>query len=123
MRVHARGHRCPTTWFAAAKVRADTASRGRRGRSPASTPATRLADERIFGELVTEESAGAYYPGVQLVQETADVAFSLPPIPAAEEFTADLAGAVNAVVNEGADPARHLPRPTRKPRTPSTSAQ
>ena len=82
-----------------------------------------LADERIFGELVTEESAGAYYPGVQLVQETADLGFSLPPVPAAEEFTRIWQGAVNAVINEGADPAQALAQADQEAQDAIDSAQ
>ena len=68
----------------------------------------KLADEKIFSELVNEQTAGAYYPGVQLVQETADTAFSLPANPAAEEFTRIWQAAVVKVLNEGADAAQTL---------------
>ena len=89
----------PDSWYAAAKVRADK-------RAADKAPFTgvysgnKLADEKIFGELVTEQSAGAYLPGVQLVQQTSDVAFSLPPIAAAEEFQRIWQEAVNRVLNE-----------------------
>jgi multiple sugar transport system substrate-binding protein len=97
----------PDTWYAAAKARADK-------RAADGAPFTgvytgnKQADERIFGELVTQESAGSYYDGVQLVLQTADVAFSLPPNPAAEEFTTIWQAAVNSVINDGADPAQAL---------------
>jgi multiple sugar transport system substrate-binding protein len=97
----------PDSWYAAAKVRADKRAADGEAFTGVYT-GNKLADERIFGELVTEESAGAYYPGVQLVIETADTAFSLPPNPAAEEFTRIWQAAVVKVVNEGADAAQAL---------------
>ena len=97
----------PDTWYAAAKTRAEK-------RAAENEPFTGVytgnsaADERIFSELVTKESAGAYYEGVQLVQQVSDSAFSLPPNAAGEEFTRIWQGAVNAVVNDGADPTQAL---------------
>jgi multiple sugar transport system substrate-binding protein len=97
----------PDSWYAAAKTRADM--RAEDGEAFTGVySGNKLADERIFGELVTEESAGAYYEGVQLVLETADVAFSMPPSPAAEEFLAIWQAAVLRVMNEGADPSEAL---------------
>jgi multiple sugar transport system substrate-binding protein len=90
----------PDSWFAAAKVRADKRAADGEAFTGVYT-GNKLADEKIFGELVTEQSAGAYFPGVQLVQSTADVAFSLPPTAAAEEFTRIWQEAVNRVLNEG----------------------
>jgi multiple sugar transport system substrate-binding protein len=112
----------PDTWYAAAKVRADQ-------RAADGEPFTGVytgnaaADERIFGELVTEESAGTYYEGVQLVLETADVAFSLPPNAAAEEFTRIWQGAVNSVINEGTDPAQALQQADQEAQQAIDSAQ
>ena len=90
----------PDSWYAAAKVRADKRAADKEAFTGVYT-ANKAADERIFGELVTEETAGAYFAGVKLVQETADVAFSLPPNAAAEEFTRIWQEAVNRVLNEG----------------------
>src|SRR5215213_914611 len=90
----------PDSWFAAAKVRADKRAADGEAFTGVYTGNT-LADEKIFGELVNEQTAGAYFPGVQLVQSTADVAFSLPPTGAAEEFTRIWQEAVNRVLNEG----------------------
>jgi multiple sugar transport system substrate-binding protein len=90
----------PDSWFAAAKVRADKRAADGEAFTGVYT-GNKLADERIFGELVNEQTAGAYFPGVQLVQSTADVAFSLPPTGAAEEFTRIWQEAVNRVLNEG----------------------
>jgi multiple sugar transport system substrate-binding protein len=90
----------PDTWFAAAKVRADKRAAEKKPFTGVYT-GNKLADEKIFGELVTEQTAGAYLPGVQLVQQTADVAFSLPPNPAAEQFQTIWQDAVNRVLNEG----------------------
>ncbi len=94
----------PDSWYAAAKVRADKRAADKEPFTGVFT-GNKLADDKIFGDggLVTEESAGAYYPGVQLVQQTADVAFSLPPIPAAEEFTRIWQEAVQKVLNDKAD--------------------
>ncbi len=87
-------------WIAAAEARAEM--RAADGQAFTGVySGNSLADEVIFGEIVTEESAGAYYEGVQLVQETADVAFSLPPNAAAEEFTRIWQEAVQRVMNEG----------------------
>jgi multiple sugar transport system substrate-binding protein len=112
----------PDTWFAAAKVRADARAADNEAFTGVYTGNT-LADERIFGELVTEQSAGAYFPGVQLVQETADLAFSLPPIPAAEEFQRIWQAAVNAVINEGADPTQALTQADQEAQDAIDSAQ
>jgi multiple sugar transport system substrate-binding protein len=87
-------------WIAAAETRAEM--RAESGEAFTGVySGNSVADEVIFGELVTEESAGAYYEGVQLVQETADLAFSLPANAAAEEFTRIWQEAVQRVMNEG----------------------
>src|SRR5829696_5601052 len=57
----------PDTWFAAAKVRADKRKADNKAFTGVYT-GNKLADEKIFGELVSAETAGAYFPGVQLVQ-------------------------------------------------------
>src|SRR3954468_5567053 len=90
----------PDTWFAAAKVRADKRAADKQPFTGVYT-GNKAADEKIFSQLVTEQSAGKYLPGVQLVQQTSDVAFSLPPIAAAEEFQRIWQDAVNRVLNEG----------------------
>ena len=71
---------------------------------------SKLADDKIFGQggLVTAQTAGAYLPGVQLVQQTSDVAFSLPPTAAAEEFQRIWQDAVQKVLNTGADATQTL---------------
>ena len=97
----------PDSWYAAAKVRADKRAADGAPFTGVYT-ANKAADERIFGELVTQESAGNYYDGVQLVQQTADVAFSMPPSPAAEAFERIWRAAVEKVMNEGADAASTL---------------
>jgi len=90
----------PDSWYAAAKVRADARAADKEPFTGVYTGNIK-ADERIFSELVTEQSAGAYLPGVKLVQETADVAFSMPPVAAAEEFKRIWQEAVNRVLNQG----------------------
>ncbi|HEX5013347.1 MAG TPA: extracellular solute-binding protein [Candidatus Limnocylindrales bacterium] len=97
----------PDVWFEAAKTRADK-------RAADGAPFTgvftgnKAADDRIFGELVTEETAGSYLPGVQLVQETSDAAFSVPPIAAAEQFDRIWRDAAERVMNEGVPAADAL---------------
>jgi multiple sugar transport system substrate-binding protein len=71
-------------YFAANEVRAEKRAADGEAFTGVLT-ANRGANERIF-ELVTEESAGAFYEGVQLVLEVVDDAYSLPAIPAAREF-------------------------------------
>jgi multiple sugar transport system substrate-binding protein len=112
----------PDTWYAAAKVRADKRAADGEAFTGVYT-GNKLADEKIFGELVTEDSAGAYFEGVQLVQETADVAFSLPPNAAAEEFARIWQAAVNAVINDGADPAEALAQADQEAQQAIDSAQ
>jgi multiple sugar transport system substrate-binding protein len=112
----------PDTWFAAAEARAEMRAADGEAFTGVYT-GNSVADERIFGELVTEETAGAYYEGVQLVLETSDVAFSLPPIPAAEEFQRIWQAAVNAVINEGADPAQAMEQANQEAQDAIDSAQ
>ncbi len=112
----------PDTWFAAAQVRAEQRAADGEPFTGVYTGNTE-ADERIFGELVTEESAGAYYEGAQLVQEVADQSFALPPTPAAEEFTRIWQAAVNAVINEGADPTEALAQADREAQDAIDAAQ
>jgi multiple sugar transport system substrate-binding protein len=97
----------PDTWYAAAKVRADKRKADGEAFTGVYTGNT-IADQKIFGDLVTQETAGAYYDGVQLVLSTSDVAFQLPANPAAEEFTTIWQNAVNKVINDGADPTQTL---------------
>jgi multiple sugar transport system substrate-binding protein len=97
----------PDSWYAAAKTRADQRAADGEAFTGVYT-GNKLADERIFGELVTEESAGAYYEGVQLVLETSDVAFSLPPIAGAEAFDKAWKDAVQRVLNEDVPAAEAL---------------
>jgi multiple sugar transport system substrate-binding protein len=112
----------PDTWYAAAKVRAD--KRAADGEAFTGVySGNKLADEKIFGELVTEETAGAYYPGVQLTLETADTAFSLPPNAAAEEFTRIWQAAVQKVLNDGADAAQTLTQADQEAQSAIDAAQ
>jgi multiple sugar transport system substrate-binding protein len=97
----------PDTWYAAAKVRADKRKADGEAFTGVYTGNT-VADQKIFGDLVTQQTAGNYWDGVQLVLSTSDVAFSLPPTPAAEEFTTIWQNAVNNVINKGADPTQAL---------------
>ena len=97
----------PDTWFAAAKVRADK----RTADGEAFTgvySGNSAADELIFGQLVTQQSAGAFYDGVQLVQSVAESAYALPPIPAAAEFDRIWRAAVEDVMNNGTPAADAL---------------
>jgi multiple sugar transport system substrate-binding protein len=112
----------PDSWHAAAKVRADKRAADGEAFTGVYT-GNKLADERIFGELVTEESAGAYFEGVQLVQSTSEVAFSLPPIAAAEEFTRIWQAAVQRVMNEGVPAAEALTQADQEAQDAIDSAQ
>jgi multiple sugar transport system substrate-binding protein len=94
-------------WIAAAQARAEMRAADNQAFTGVYSGNT-VADDTIFGEIVTEESAGAYYEGVQLVQETADVAFSLPPNAAAEEFNRIWQEAVQRVMNENVPAAEAL---------------
>jgi multiple sugar transport system substrate-binding protein len=97
----------PDTWFAAAKVRAD--KRAADGEAFTGVySGNRAADELIFGQLVTEESAGAFFEGVELVQDVADEAYSLPPIPGGAEFDRIWKAAVQDVMNNGTPAADAL---------------
>ena len=112
----------PDSWFAAAKVRADKRAADGEAFTGVYT-GNKLADEKIFGELVNEQTAGAYWPGVQLVQETSDVAFSLPPTAAAEEFTRIWQEAVNRVLNEGVSAADAMTQADQEAQDAIDSAQ
>jgi multiple sugar transport system substrate-binding protein len=97
----------PETWFAAAQIRADLRTEAGEAFTGVYS-GNRAADELIFGELVTAETAGAFFEGVQLVQEVADAAYSLPPIPGAAEFDAIWRAAVEDVMNNGTPAADAL---------------
>ena len=90
----------PDTWFAAAEVRAEKRAADNEAFTGVYS-GNRAADELIFGQLVTEDTAGAFFPGVQLVQEVADLSYSLPPIPGAAEFDRIWRAAVEDVMNNG----------------------
>jgi multiple sugar transport system substrate-binding protein len=72
---------------------------------------------------VTEESAGRFFEGVQLVQEVADSAYSFPPIPAAEEFQNIWQQAVQRVMNEGVAAADALAQADQEAQDAIDSAQ
>jgi multiple sugar transport system substrate-binding protein len=112
----------PDTWYAAAEVRAEKRAADGEAFTGVYT-GNRLADERIFGELVTEESAGRFFEGVQLVQEVADSAYSFPPIPAAEEFQNIWQQAVQRVMNEGVAAADALAQADQEAQDAIDSAQ
>ena len=97
----------PDTWFAAAQVRAE--KRAADGEAFTGVySGSSAADELIFGQLVTAETAGRFYPGVQLVQEVAPNAYALPPIAAAADFDRIWRAAVESVMNEGTPAAEAL---------------
>jgi multiple sugar transport system substrate-binding protein len=97
----------PDTWFAAAKTRADLRAADGEAFTGVFT-GNSAADDRIFSELVTEQSAGNYFEGVQLVLETSDSAYSLPAIPGGQEFDTIWRGAVERVLNQGVSAAEAL---------------
>jgi len=95
------------TWYAASKARAD--ARAAEGSPFTGTyTANSVADERIFGELVTEETAGKFYEGVQIALDSADSAIEVPPTGAAEEFRRIWNEAVQRVLNEDVPAAEAL---------------
>ncbi|HSK51532.1 MAG TPA: extracellular solute-binding protein [Clostridia bacterium] len=94
-------------YFAANEVRAERRAADDQAFTGVLT-ANRAANDRIFGELVDEESAGEFYEGVQLVNEVADGAYALPAIPAAAEFDRIWRAAVERVMNEGVPAAEAL---------------
>jgi multiple sugar transport system substrate-binding protein len=94
-------------WIAASKVRAD--KRAAAGQAYTGTySGNHVADQTIFSTLVTQQSAGKFYPGVQLVVKNMPNAFSLPPIPCGEQFQAAWQDAVQSVLQTGAKAADAL---------------
>ena len=94
-------------WIAAAETRAGMRAESGQAFTGVYT-GNSVADETIFGELVTAETAGAFYEGVQLVIEVSENSYSLPPIPAAAEFDRAWRGAVEDVMNNGTPAADAL---------------
>ena len=87
----------PDAWFAASQARADI--RAEDGELYTGTyTANSVADERIFSELVTEETAGQYYEGVQVALDGLDSAVNIPTTAAGEEFTMIWQQAVQSVL-------------------------
>ena len=94
-------------WVAAAQARADL--RASEGEAYTGTySGNSVADETIFGELVTEETAGNYYEGVQLVVNQMPTAFSLPPVPCGQQFRDAWQEAVRRVLEDGMSAADSL---------------
>ncbi len=94
-------------WIAAAKTRAaDRASEGKPNTGVYT--ANREADKVIFGELVDLSDMPTFAAAVDAVLQSQEQAFALPSSPAAAEFEQAWRGAVEAVLNEGADPAEAL---------------
>jgi multiple sugar transport system substrate-binding protein len=112
----------PDTWFAANEVRAEKRAADGEAFTGVLT-ANRAANDRIFGELVTEESAGEFFEGVQLVREVADSAYALPPIPGAAEFDRIWRAAVERVMNQGVPAADALAEADQEAQDAIDSAQ
>lgn len=95
-------------WFAAAQARAELRAADD-GFFTGTYTGNSVADERIFDELVTEETAGQYYPGVQAALEAIELesAVNIPATAAAEEFTRIWQQAVQNVL-QGAPAAEAL---------------
>jgi multiple sugar transport system substrate-binding protein len=109
-------------WIEAARTRAEM--RAETGEAFTGVySGNKVADETIFGELVTEESAGAYFEGVQLVQEVSENSFALPPNAAAEEFTRIWQEAVQRVMNDGVPAADALAEADQEAQDAMDSAQ
>lgn len=75
----------PDAWFAAAEARAEERADDGLPYTGTYTGNT-VADDRIFSELVTEETAGQYYEGVQVALDGLDNAVNIPTTAAGEEF-------------------------------------
>jgi multiple sugar transport system substrate-binding protein len=109
-------------WIEAARTRAEM--RAETGEAFTGVySGNKVADETIFGELVTEESAGAYFEGVQLIQEVSETSFAMPPNAAAEEFTRIWQEAVQRVMNEGVPAAEALAEADQEAQDAIDSAQ
>jgi multiple sugar transport system substrate-binding protein len=87
----------PEAWIAASRARAEL--RAAEGEAYTGTySGNEIADETIFGEIVTAETAGNFYEGVQLVVELMPNADSLPPIPNGAAFQTAWQDAVQRVL-------------------------
>lgn len=88
----------PDTWFAAASARAE-----QRAADDATYTGTYtgnvLADERIFGELVTQSGNANWDEAVDVILEVQDAGFAIPANPAGAEFRQAWTDAVNRVLN------------------------
>jgi len=95
------------SWIAAAKVRADKAA-------AEGTPQTGVysgntdADAYIFANLVDLSAMPTFQKAVQVVLDTQDSAFGLPPDPAASQVDQEFRNAVADVLSGGQDPAAAL---------------
>jgi multiple sugar transport system substrate-binding protein len=97
------------TWAFAAQKRAD--ARKADGKPCGGTyTANKAADDKIFSEIcaAVPSSNPVFDKAIQTVLQLQDVAFALPPTPAADAFDKAWKDAVNRVMNEGADPTQAL---------------
>lgn len=88
----------PETWVAAAQARAE--ARTAEGLPFAGVyTANRVADERIFGEVVEPSGNAAFDSALEVVLDVQDNAFAIPANPAGAEFRQAWTDAVNRVLN------------------------
>jgi multiple sugar transport system substrate-binding protein len=96
-----------STWVAAAQARADK----RRGEGKPFTgvyTGNRVADERIFTQLVQLKDRPVFDAAVQTVLHAQDSAFAMPASPAGSEFKTAWQNAVNRVLSGQQQPAQAL---------------
>jgi multiple sugar transport system substrate-binding protein len=94
------------TWVQAAQLRTDAAVEAGTAATGTFT-ANREADETIFSEVVQLDDYPVFADAVQVVLETQDSAFGLPPSPAAAEFQTAWQTGVTAALG-GDDPAEAM---------------
>jgi multiple sugar transport system substrate-binding protein len=92
------------TWIAAAQARAD--KRKSEGKSFTGVyTGNEVADEKIFGDVVSLSDAPVYDKAVKVVLSAQDSAFSMPSSPAGSEFQTAWQDAVNRVLSGEQSPA------------------
>lgn len=85
------------TWIAAAKAREEKAQTDKKPQTGVYS-GNREADKVIFSQYVHLDEMPAFKDAVQVVLDTQEKAFGLPPTPAAAEFQQNMTDAVNRVL-------------------------
>jgi multiple sugar transport system substrate-binding protein len=101
------------TWVKAARARAD--KRAAEGKAFTGVyTANKVADEKIFGDLVKPSGNAAYDRAIRTVLETQDDAFTMPSLAAGAEFRTAWQDAVNRVLSGRQKPADALAQAQRE---------